>query len=86
MARMVLPVNLYTEWYWTVNARALMHFIALRSEAHAQWETRQYSNALWSLWAPLMPFTAEALLGTLDLRRYQASSGLPGPNLESIRA
>lgn len=83
MARMVLPVNLYTEWYWTVNARALMHFIELRSELHAQWEMRQYSNAIWPLFAKTMPWTAEAFLGTLNLPRYQATDGLPGPNLSS---
>jgi thymidylate synthase (FAD) len=85
MARMVLPVNLYTEWYWTVNARALMHFIQLRSERHAQWEIRQYSNALWAIFARTMPWTAEAFLSTLDLQRYWAEGGgLPGPSLDSI--
>ncbi len=81
MARMVLPVNLYTEFYWTVNARSLMHFVKLRSEAHAQWEIRQYSNALFQLFAPAMPWTAEAFLGTLTLSRYQAVDGLAGPNI-----
>jgi thymidylate synthase (FAD) len=57
MARMVLPVNLYTEWYWTVNARALMHFITLRSENHAQWEMRQYSHALARFMSEQMPLT-----------------------------
>lgn len=57
MARMVLPVNLYTEWYWTVNARALMHFIGLRSEAHAQWEIRQYSHELARILRAKMPQT-----------------------------
>ncbi len=84
MARMVLPVNLYTEFYWTVNARSLMHFIKLRSEAHAQWEIRQYSNALWQLFAPTMPWTAEAFLGTLQLSRYQSLDGLAGPNLSDV--
>jgi thymidylate synthase (FAD) len=86
MARMVLPVNLYTEWYWTVNALALMHFTKLRSEQHAQWEMRQYSNALWQIWAPIMPWTAEGFLGTLNLSRYAAvDGGIAGPNLDSIR-
>lgn len=60
MARMVLPTNLYTEWYWTVNARALMHFISLRSENHAQWETRQFSHALAKFMQRTMPMTWEA--------------------------
>lgn len=57
MARIILPTNLYTEWYWTVNARALMHFITLRSENHAQWETRQYSHAISKVLAESMPVT-----------------------------
>lgn len=60
MARMVLPTNLYTEWYWTVNARALMHFISLRSDSHAQWETRQFSHALAKFMQRTMPMTWEA--------------------------
>lgn len=85
MARMLLPVNLYTEFYWTVNARALMHFIGLRSEQHAQWEIRQYSNALWRLWAPVMPWTAAAFLQSIDLGRYNGGpDGLPGPNANDI--
>jgi thymidylate synthase (FAD) len=84
MARMVLPVNLYTEWYWTVNARALMHFIRLRSEHHAQWEMRQYSNAIWPIFARAMPWTAAAFLGTLNLAKYAALDGIAGPNVASI--
>ena len=38
MARMILPVNLYTQFYWTVNARSLMNFVSLRADVHAQWE------------------------------------------------
>lgn len=84
MARFHLPVNVYTEWYWTVNSRNLMAFIKLRSDSHAQWEIRQYSNALWPLFAKTMPWTAEAFLGTLNLTRYQATDGLPGPNISDI--
>lgn len=81
MARMHLPVNVYTSWYWTVSARNLMAFIKLRSEKHAQWEIRQYSNALWQLWAPSMPWTAEAFLANLDDRQaYVAEQGdITGP-------
>lgn len=84
MARLVLPVNLYTEFYWTVNARSLMNFFKLRSEAHAQWEIRQFSNALWPLFAAVMPWTAEAFLHTIPLARYQATDGLPGPNVAAV--
>jgi len=70
MARMVLPINLYTEFYWTVNARALMHFIGLRSEAHAQWEIRQYSDVLFKFFSHEMPWTADAFIDGVSLDKY----------------
>lgn len=62
MARMILPVNLYTEFYWTVNARSLMNFVALRADAHAQWEIQQYGEAMAHAFKELMPWTYEAFL------------------------
>lgn len=46
MARMVLPQNLYTTFIATGNLRNWLHFIELRSDHHAQWEIRQYSDAI----------------------------------------
>ena len=43
LARIILPVGEYTEFYLTTNARALMHFLDLRASSHAQW---RYSNTL----------------------------------------
>ena len=62
MARMVLPVNLYTEFYWTVNARSLMNFVSLRADVHAQWEIQQYGEALARAFRDTMPWTFEAFL------------------------
>ncbi len=62
MARMVLPVNLYTEFYWTVNARSLMNFVALRADTHAQFEIQAYGEALAKQFKALMPWTYEAFL------------------------
>lgn len=62
MARMVLPVNLYTQFYWTVNARSLMNFLALRADSHAQWEIQRYAEALASIFSDKMPWTWEAFL------------------------
>lgn len=62
MARMVLPVNLYTEFYWTVNARSLINYLSLRADTHAQWEIQQYAEALASVFAEKMPWTWEAFL------------------------
>ena len=62
MARMVLPVNLYTEFYWTVNARSLMNFVALRADGHAQLEIQKYGEAMAHQFKALMPWTYEAFL------------------------
>lgn len=62
LARMVLPVSLYTQFYWTINARNLMHFINLRADAPAQWEIQRYAEALAGVFAERMPWTWEAFL------------------------
>ncbi|MBI4370357.1 MAG: FAD-dependent thymidylate synthase [Elusimicrobia bacterium] len=62
MARMVLPTALYTQFYWTVNARSLMNFLVLRAEEHAQWEIREYAVTLAKMFKAKMPWTWEAFL------------------------
>lgn len=57
LARTVLPVGTYTEFYASANARALMHFISLRGDETAQWEIRQYANILAETLDRLMPVT-----------------------------
>ena len=60
LARAVLPVGAYTEFYWTVNARALMNFVSLRNAETAQREIRRYAEAVEKLFAARMPLTAAA--------------------------
>lgn len=60
MARMILPLNLYTQFYFTVNARSLMNFISLRSAPNAQWEIQQYSKAIEGMFKQAMPLTYKA--------------------------
>ena len=59
-ARMVLPQNLYTSFWFTVNARSLMNFLMTRNEDHAQWEIRQYAIAVEGMFAEIMPATHRA--------------------------
>lgn len=59
-ARIVLPVSLYTEFYWAVNARALMNFLRLRAEQHAQLEIRVYATAALEMFREKMPWSCEA--------------------------
>jgi len=59
-ARIVLPLALYTQFYWTVNARALMNFLSLRMDKHAQYEIRQYADALFNIFEQKMPWSSRA--------------------------
>jgi thymidylate synthase (FAD) len=61
-ARMVLPVGLYTQFYWTVNLRALFNFLNLRTAENAQWEIRQYAEAIEQIVAEKVPVAYEAWL------------------------
>ncbi len=60
MARMVLPVSQYTQFHWTINARSLLNFISLRADSHAQYEIRQYAEAILGIFRSKMPWTWEA--------------------------
>ena len=62
LARSVLPVGAYTQFYWTVNARALMNFVSLRNSEFAQLEIRRYAEAVEAFFAGLMPVTHAAFV------------------------
>ena len=62
LARAALPVGAYTEFYWTVNARALMNFLSLRNSETAQREIRRYAEACEHFFAERMPITYEAFV------------------------
>jgi thymidylate synthase (FAD) len=62
LARAALPVGAYTEFYWTVNARALMNFVSLRAAETAQREIRRYADAVEAFFAERMPITYDAFL------------------------
>lgn len=57
VARIVLPVGTFTEFYWTVNARALMNFLSLRTDQTAQREIREYAEEIEKCFASEMPIT-----------------------------
>jgi thymidylate synthase (FAD) len=62
VARSVLPVGAYTEFYWTVNARSLMNFVSLRAAETAQREIRRYAEAVERFLAEQMPVTYDAFV------------------------
>jgi len=56
LARMVLPLNAYTQWYWKIDLHNLLHFASLRADAHAQYEIRAYALVILDIlrrWVPL---------------------------------
>ena len=56
LARMNLPANIYTQWYWKVDLHNLFHFLRLRADPHAQYEIRVYAEAIAACvkdWLPL---------------------------------
>ena len=61
-ARMALPVNVYTEWYWKIDLHNLLRFLSLRMDSHAQQEIRDYASAMFALVRPIVPIAAEAFL------------------------
>ena len=55
LARMNLPANIYTQWYWKVDLHNLFHFLRLRADSHAQYEIRVYAEEMCRLvkdWVP----------------------------------
>jgi len=62
LARAVLPFGIYTQFYWTVNARSIMNFLSLRNEESAQYEIRAYARAVERLFAGRMPITHECFV------------------------
>jgi thymidylate synthase (FAD) len=64
LARAALPVGAYTEFYWTVNARALMNFLSLRAAEAAQREIRRYAEACERFFAEGMPVTHAAFVAS----------------------
>lgn len=57
MARMILPQNLYTEYYGTVDLHNAFHFLKLRLHPHAQWEIQRVAWAMKEIMRGLYPET-----------------------------
>jgi thymidylate synthase (FAD) len=60
MARIALPVSVYTEWYWKCDLHNTLRFLSLRMDPHAQVEIREYARAMHALLEEIVPVTMEA--------------------------
>jgi thymidylate synthase (FAD) len=62
VARAVLPLNMYTKYFWSCNPRSLMHFCSLRNSEFAQYEIREFARAAETFLERLMPVTHAAFV------------------------
>lgn len=60
LARINLPLSLYTQWYWQIDLHNLFHFLELRMDEHAQWEIRQYANVIADITRTVAPLAFRA--------------------------
>jgi len=81
LARMNLPANIYTQWYWKVDLHNLFHFLRLRADAHAQYEIRVYAEAICEMVKDWVP----AAYGAFEDYRM-GGANLSARQLDCIRA
>lgn len=62
LARIDLPLSTYTEWYWKIDLKNLMHFLSLRCDSHAQYEIMVYANVISGIMKEVVPISYEAWL------------------------
>lgn len=60
LARMDLTLNIYTQWYWKCDLHNIFHFLGLRMDPTAQWELRQYANAIADIVKDAVPMAWRA--------------------------
>lgn len=60
LSRIVLPVANYTECYWKIDLKNLLHYFSLRKDSHAQYEIRVFADAMYELVKEYVPLTLEA--------------------------
>lgn len=87
LARLGLPLSLYTEWYWKCDLHNVLHFLSLRLDEHAQREIRAYAEAMLRLIEPLVPQTVEAFrdyrLHAVSLTRLEVEAIRTGSDLDT---
>jgi thymidylate synthase (FAD) len=81
LARMNLPLNCYTQWYWKIDLHNLLHFLNLRADKHAQYEIRVYAEIMLDLVKKWVPNCYEAFV-----KNNQNAKNLSGPALEVVKS
>jgi thymidylate synthase (FAD) len=60
LARINLPLSMYTEWYWQMDLKNMLHFLKLRMDSHAQWEIQEYARAIAEIVKAVCPLAYES--------------------------
>ena len=75
LARIDLPVSMYTQWYWKIDLHNLLHFLSLRVDPRAQWEIQQFGRVIAGMVKRVAPLSYEAWvdydLGSEPLTRIE---------------
>ena len=66
IARINLPLSLYTEFYWEMDLHNLFHFLKLRLDSHAQYEIRVYAEVILEICKKVAPMATESFLNHMN--------------------
>ena len=80
LARIGLPINIYTQWYWKIDLHNLFHFLSLRADPHAQWEIREYAKIMGEITRSVAPNAYESF------QDYVLNSiNFSGPEMQAMK-
>ncbi|MFM6973367.1 MAG: FAD-dependent thymidylate synthase [Alphaproteobacteria bacterium] len=80
LARMNLPLNCYTQWYWKIDLHNLLHFLYLRADSHAQYEIRVYAEIMLDIVKKWVPASYNAFI-----KNQKTGKNISGPALNVIK-
>ena len=76
LARINLPVNFYTQWYWKIDLSNLFHFLSLRADSHSQYEIRAYADVILGIMEKWVPLAYEAFMAYRKTGIHFSGKGL----------
>ena len=80
VARVNLPLSLYTEFYWEMDLHNLFHFLKLRLDTHAQYEIRVYAEAILEICKKVAPMATESFINHMA-----GGVSFSGEEMEALR-
>jgi thymidylate synthase (FAD) len=81
IARINLPLSLYTEFYWEMDLHNLFHFLKLRLDSHAQYEIRVYAEVMLEMCKKVAPMATESFIN-----HQNNGVNFSGEEIEALRA